>query len=83
MLACAHIDACVPNFLIQECNIDFASPFIRDLFFDLPVIEQGHLLLPEKPGLGIGFNEAAAEKYPFRPCDRPVIIQPDGGIGLE
>ncbi|MSU73326.1 MAG: mandelate racemase/muconate lactonizing enzyme family protein [Opitutus sp.] len=83
LLACAHIDACIPNFLIQECNVDFESEFVRDLFLGLPVIENGHLLLPEKPGLGIEFNEAAAEKYPYRPFDRPVILQPDGGIGLE
>ncbi len=83
LLACAHIDACVPNFLIQECNVDFGSDFIRDLFSPPPRIEEGHLILSDKPGLGIEFNEAAAEKYPFRPFDRPVIIQPDGGIGLE
>ena len=83
LLACAHIDACVPNFLIQECNVDFDSEFVRDLFIGRPRIEGGHLLLPDKPGLGIEFNEAAAAKYPFRPFDRPVIVQPDGGIGLE
>lgn len=83
LLACAHIDACIPNFLIQECNVDFESEFVRDLFSGLPVIENGYLLVPDKPGLGIEFNEAAAEKYPYRPFDRPVIVQPDGGIGLE
>ena len=83
LMACAHIDACAPNFLIQECNVDFESEFIRDLFSGLPTFEHGHLLLPEKPGIGIEFNEAAAEKYPYRPFDRPVIIESDGGIGLE
>jgi len=83
LLACVHIDACIPNFLIQECNVDFQSTFVKDLFFDLPAIENGSLLLPEKPGLGIGFNEEAAAKYPYRPYDRPVIIRLDGGIGLE
>ena len=37
----------------------------------------------EGPGLGIEFDEKAAEKYPWKPYDRPVIVQQDGGIGLE
>ncbi|MBI4625653.1 MAG: mandelate racemase/muconate lactonizing enzyme family protein [Verrucomicrobia bacterium] len=82
-MACVHIDACAPNFLIQECNVDFDSQFIKDLFPERPAIEQGYVLLPEKPGLGVTFNEEAAAKYPYRPFDRPVIVRPDGGIGLE
>ncbi len=83
LMVCAHIDACIPNFLIQECNVDFDSPFIRELFPERPRIEGGYLILPEVPGLGVTFNEAAAGKYPFRPFDRPVIVLPDNGIGLE
>jgi galactonate dehydratase len=83
LMACVQIDACAPNFLIQECNVDFESTFTRDLFSELPQIENGHLILSERPGLGITFNEEAAEKYPYRPFDRPVILQSDGGIGLE
>jgi galactonate dehydratase len=83
LMVCAHIDACIPNFLIQECNVDFDSAFIREVFPKRPRIEAGHLLLSEDPGLGVEIDEKAAEKYPYRPFDRPVIIQPDGGIGLE
>ncbi len=83
LMACAHIDACVSNFLIQECNVDFSSEFVRDLFGEGPQIEGGHLILSERPGLGVEFNEEAAEKYPYRPFDRPVIVEEDGGIGLE
>ena len=83
LLACAHIDACIPNFLIQECNIDLESPFVRELFTGLPRIEGGSLLLPETPGMGLDLNEDAAQDYPYKPFDRPVIIEPDGAIGLE
>ncbi|MCA9295896.1 MAG: hypothetical protein KC983_05250, partial [Phycisphaerales bacterium] len=74
LMACAHIDACVPNFLIQECNVDVSSEFVRDLFGEGPEIDGGHLVLSERPGLGVEFNEEAAEKYPYRPFDRPVIV---------
>lgn len=83
LLACAHIDAVITNFLIQECNVDTESKFFNEIFTDMPVIEKGYLKLPQKPGLGIALNEEVAEKYPFKPFDRPVIIQNDGGIGLE
>ncbi len=83
LLACAHIDASIPNFLIQECNVDVADPFLQELFDPLPVIEASHLVLPDRPGIGIELNEEAVERYPSRASDRPVIIQRDGGIGLE
>ncbi|MEO7652320.1 MAG: enolase C-terminal domain-like protein, partial [Bryobacteraceae bacterium] len=83
LLACAHIDACAPNFLIQECNVDLESPFLHEIYHNLPVIEEGYLRLPETAGIGIELNEEAADRYPWKPFDRPVIVQADGGIGME
>ncbi len=83
LMACAHIDACIPNFLIQECNVDVDAPILSELFTGLPVIEDGYLKLPDRPGLGIELNEEAAGNYPYKPYDRPVIIEADGAIGLE
>ena len=83
LLACAHIDATIPNFLIQECNVDLNSSFFCDIFDEMPQIEAGYLKLPTRPGLGIGLNEDAIDQYPFKPYDRPVILGQDGEIGLE
>ena len=83
LLVNCHIDASIPNFLIQECNLDLEDPFFKDLFHPLPVIEDGHLKLSEAPGLGIELNEEAAKKYVRKPYDRPVVINADGSIGLE
>lgn len=83
LVSCAHIDACIPNFLMQECNVDLTSDFINEIFVDVPTIENGYLELPQKPGLGIDINEEAAEAYGYKPYDRPVIVTLDGGIGLE
>ena len=84
LCACAHIDAVVPNFLIQEVNVDVNSEFNRELFAPLPAIKDGYMELPQGPGLGIEFDEAAAAKYPPNASwDRPVIVKPDGSIGLE
>jgi galactonate dehydratase len=83
LCACAQIDAVVPNFLIQEANVDLQSDSNRELFAPLPTIENGYLELPQGPGLGIEFNEEAAQKYPPTTWDRPIIVKPDGSIGLE
>ncbi len=83
LMTCMHIDACIPNFLIQECNVDLTSSFIREVFTNLPILDNGYLKLPEGPGLGIELNEEAAAKYQYKPYDRPVIIHQDGSIGLE
>ena len=83
LISCAHIDACIPNFLIQECNVDLEEQVVKDCFIGIPVVENSYLKLPEGPGLGIELNEEAVEAYPFKPYDRPVIIQYDEGIGLE
>jgi galactonate dehydratase len=78
---CLHIDACIPNFLIQEFNI-VDSQCARDVFSYIPEVENGYLALPEGPGLGIELNEEAATEYSFKPFDRRVIICADGSVGL-
>ncbi len=83
LLVCGHIDATIPNFLIQECNVNVEDPFFNDLLHPMPTIKDGYLELPDRPGLGIELNEEAVENYPRRPYDRPVIVQHDGAIGLE
>ena len=83
LMACAHIDAVVPNFLIQECNCDPADEFNTELFSGGPVIENGYMELPQGPGLGIEFDEAAARKYPHETWDRPIVIKQDGSVGME
>ena len=77
-----HIDACVPNFFMQECNVNVDSRWVDELFDHVPVIEGGYLKLSERPGLGIELNEEAAAAYAFEPVDREVVRERDGGIGL-
>ena len=49
----------------------------------MPVINDGYLELPDRSGLGIELNEEAVGHYPPNRYDRPVIVDHDGGIGLE
>jgi galactonate dehydratase len=86
MLASLHVDASIPNFLIQEC-CGQAVPQTRDKvweeWFGFPAMRMvnGKYPLPEKPGLGFDLTEDALRKYPFagsRPMAR--VFHRDGSV---
>lgn len=86
MLASLHVDASIPNFLIQEC-CGQAVPQTRDKvwqeWFGFPAMRlvNGKYPLPDKPGLGFELTEEALKKYPFagsRPMAR--VFAPDGSV---
>jgi galactonate dehydratase len=59
----AHFSAAVPNFRIMEIDLD-SAPW-RDEFYDtVPVIENGELVVPIRPGWGIEVNEKAVRARP-------------------
>ena len=63
-IAAAHLCAAIPNFLVLEFHAAHV-PFWNDLIEGLeqPVIQDGFIRLPEKPGLGVKLNEEVARKY--------------------
>ncbi len=66
---CLQLAACIPNFLIQEHFDAFNEPWVRDLVNWHPTINaaNGHLSLPEAPGLGLEVNFAVARAHPYDP----------------
>ncbi len=56
--ACMQVDASVPNFLIQE-QVDacLGAGLLKEDW----VVEDGHIALPQKPGLGFEVNPETAE----------------------
>jgi gluconate/galactonate dehydratase len=63
-LAATHFCAAIPNFLALEFHASHV-PFWNDLVEGVPkpIIRNGFIALPEKPGLGIKLNERVARKY--------------------
>ena len=53
-----HLIAAIPNGLTVEY-----MPWMIKLFQETPPIEQGHLVLPNTPGLGLTFDEAALKSF--------------------
>jgi galactonate dehydratase len=66
---CLQLAACVPNFLIQEHFLPFNEPWTNDLVTWLPTIDaaNGHLSLPQGPGLGIDLVEGEIRRHPYDP----------------
>ena len=78
-----HVDATMPNFVIQECGSgNYATQFNLDMHDGLvPVIKNGYAELPTRPGLGTVLNEKVAAKYPYKPTTRATGTEaPDGSV---
>ncbi|MDQ0473985.1 mandelate racemase/muconate lactonizing enzyme family protein [Labrys wisconsinensis] len=76
---CLQLAACVPNFLIQEHFDPFNEPWTQDLVTWHPGIDpaNGHLSLPDAPGLGLELDEAVARAHPYDP-DAYLNVHEDG-----
>ena len=63
-LAAVHFCASIPNFLALEFHAS-EVPFWNDLVqgTPAPLIVDGHITVPEGPGLGVEFNHEAARNY--------------------
>ena len=56
-----HLIAAIPNGLTVEY-----MPWTLRLYEETPKIEGGQLVVPDKPGLGLAFDQAAINKYELR-----------------
>ena len=77
----AQFDVTATTFLIQEYHVDTESPR-KDMVQEPYAMQDGYLLLPDKPGLGIELNEDYYEKHPYKPWRRGFPIKPDGAMAL-
>jgi len=58
--AAIHIDTCSPNFLIQEAN---QGPVHKIIFKEPLVFENGYIIPPTGPGLGVEFDGQVLKKH--------------------
>jgi len=63
--AAVQLDACIPNFLIQEYFVTHAS-WIDEVVSGAPRAVRGEIVVPDRPGLGVELDEAAALAHPFK-----------------
>ncbi|MBC7811853.1 MAG: D-galactonate dehydratase, partial [Burkholderiales bacterium] len=74
-----QIGFCTSNFLIQEL-MRSDVPWRNDVVDDPLQIQNGYVLPPTRPGIGIEINEREAAKHPYKPEDEARYFHPDGSI---
>ncbi len=62
-MAAVHLMATLPNFLILE-HLEDDVPQRYEVMIGQPKIVDGHIIVPDTPGLGIDIVEEAIAKYP-------------------
>jgi len=75
----AHLNIWANNFGIQEF-IGFGGAALNEVFKHPLSLQEGHLLITDKPGLGVDFDEKAAEKYKYKRSYLPVTRLEDGTL---
>ena len=78
--ACMQIAASCPNFEIQEYPIGEDAPPKNRIVKSTIRLENGFLIVPEAPGIGIELMDDAEELYPYRPRPYVTRIQEDGSV---
>lgn len=77
--ACVQLDACIPNFALQEYTGESEPPKSELLVEPLELID-GYLTVPEGPGLGVELNEEALANIGEEPKVLNTPIGFDGSV---
>ncbi len=78
--ACLQLAACIPNFALQEYPKGEDEPPKSEIVKKPLKLENGFLVIPDAPGIGIELAEDAKERYPFRPRKFQTRLQVDGSV---
>jgi len=65
LAATLQASACIPNFLITEYFVNFAT-WAKEVAVNPFQVESGYLALPQGPGLGLELREEALGRYSYR-----------------
>jgi D-galactarolactone cycloisomerase len=74
LAASVHLAAALQDCIVME--LDYTYNPLREELLDEPfTVENGYLIPPEKPGLGIELNEEALERFAFSGAEELVVRQ--------
>ncbi|MBD3183092.1 galactonate dehydratase [Candidatus Poribacteria bacterium] len=77
--ACLHLDLASTNFGVQEMPRKPGTS-LTNVFPVQMKWEDGYLLPPDAPGLGVEFNEEEAKKHPYQKVTPPRLHRLDGAL---
>ncbi|MBM04216.1 MAG: galactonate dehydratase [Chloroflexi bacterium] len=81
--ACIQLAACIPNFAIQELPNGENIPPKSEIVKSSLLVEDGFIIIPDSPGIGVELYEDAAEKYPPNIRKVETRLNSDGSIKDE
>jgi galactonate dehydratase len=74
-----HVSVAIPNFSVFE-TVSMDVPWRNELVRETLQFEDGALLAPTAPGLGVELIEEACARYPYQPFDVPLF---DGSMNTS
>ena len=74
-----QLAAAIPNFLVLEYRYDDRDDIARNPM----MVEDGHIAVPETPGLGVDFDPEAAARHPLQPREVGTALRDDGSVGFR
>jgi len=77
--ACLHFNLATSNFGVQE-QPSKPGAMLNDVIIGQAEWEDGYILAPDKPGLGIEFDREAAKAHPFQKTELPHLRRLDGSF---
>jgi len=78
--ACLQIAAAIPNFAIQEYPLGELEPPKSEIVNKPLELEEGFLVIPDAPGIGIEIVEGAEEMFPARKREVNTRLHKDGSV---
>ena len=78
--ACLQLAACIPNFALQEYPTGELKPPKSEIVKSPLKLENGFLIIPDEPGVGIELAEDAQERYPYKPREVKTRLHVDGSV---
>ncbi len=77
--ATVHLAAAIPNFSWMEIRASPTEEFFDNSMFPRQLKLKGdRIILPDSPGLGVSFNEEAAQEQKFKFWEAPHLSRTDG-----
>jgi galactonate dehydratase len=78
--ACVQLAACIPNFAMQEYPRGEQEPPKNEIVSHPLRVENGFLIVPDAPGLGVELTQDAMERHPYRPRQVVTRLHVDGSV---
>jgi len=77
--AFVQFDASIPNYVLQESNHIDEHP-LNEIIDQPLVLEQGYVIVPDRPGIGVEIREDRLAKFPYQPQTISGDFRADGSV---